>query len=127
MIVCDANILLELLEQRGKVDLVMKRLEQYAAAHETVAVSVLTASHLFYLAEAHKLPIESAEGLLARFKLLDVTNEDIAWALSHYQGKDFEDGLQISVALRCGASAFLTLDGPLSRKYAAELPIELIK
>ncbi len=127
MIAVDANILLDLLEGRTHAPAVRRLIAGYQNIGEELGISTLTASHVFYLAESHKLTMPSVERLIFAYKIYDVVSADISWALKHYKSKDFEDALQVSAAMRSGATSLLTLDSGLFKKYQKILPIKLIK
>jgi predicted nucleic acid-binding protein len=126
MIAVDANVILEILEERRLYDAAVMALERFGGTDVDLAVSTLTVSHVFYLAERHKLPMNRAEAVISKYKIFDVLKEDVRWALRYYKGKDFEDALQVAAALREKCSAFLTLDAGLAKKYAKYLNIELV-
>jgi predicted nucleic acid-binding protein len=125
MIVLDANIVLEVLEERRYCQEVLAALDRLAG-QDRPAVSVLTVSHSFYLAEAHKVPLARVEKLIRTFTIFDVLSKDVNWALAHYQAKDFEDALQVAAAIRHKASVFMTLDSALAAKYQKFLKIGLV-
>lgn len=124
MIVVDTNIVVEILEKRSKLPVVLDYLKQNQ--DEEVAISTLTLSNVFYLLESHKVGIPIAEPLLRSYRFISVTAEDADWAFAHYKGRDFEDALQVAAARREACSAFVTIDKQLAKKYDAFLPIELI-
>ncbi len=126
MIAVDANILMEIIESRQQVLTVRKALAAFQNQGEAIAVSTLSLSHAFYLAEAHKIPLERVEKLAAVYRIYDVIAADVAWALAHYKGKDFEDALQVAAAIREKCTAFLTLDVTLSKQYGKYLSITLV-
>jgi predicted nucleic acid-binding protein len=126
MIVLDANVLLEILEQRSYYNDVMIVLEKQAKLGSDFAISALTVSNTFYLAERHKIPTERVERLVEGYKILNVTNNDVSWALVHYKGVDFEDALQVAISIRENCDTFLTIDNQLAKKYGKSLTIELI-
>jgi predicted nucleic acid-binding protein len=126
VIVLDANVLLEILEQRSYYDDVIVVLEKQAKRGSDFAVSTLTVSNTFYLAERHKIPTKRVEQLVESYKILSVLPDDVSWALAHYKGADFEDALQIAVSLREKSENFLTIDEQLTKKYSKFLAIELI-
>jgi predicted nucleic-acid-binding protein len=126
LIVLDANVVMEILEERRLYDAVADKLEQYAHEDVDFAISTLAVSHVFYLAEAHKIPVRRVEMLIKNYKVFDVLAEDVSWALAHYGQKDFEDALQVAASLREKCSAFLTIDKAMAKKYAKTLHIELI-
>lgn len=126
MVAVDANILQELLENRRRVDKVQAVIAQYTELGEDFAVSTLSVSHIFYLAEAHKISMKRVEQLVAKYGVYDVVAADVDWALAHYKGRDFEDALQVAAARREKCTAFLTLDASLASKYDKFLTIELV-
>jgi predicted nucleic acid-binding protein len=124
MIVVDTNIVVEILEKRGKLPAVLDYLKQNQ--DEEVAISTLTLSNVFYLLESHKVDVSIAEPLLQSYKIISVTAEDADWAFTHYRDVDFEDALQVAAARREACIAFVTIDKKLAKKYDKFLPIELI-
>jgi predicted nucleic acid-binding protein len=124
MIVLDTNVVLEILEKRGRLQAVAHTLNRYK--DDVSAVSTLTLSNVFYLVEKHKNAVTVAEELLKTYRIIGVAPEDAAWAFARYNGKDFEDALQVAAAMREKCSAFLTIDAHLARKYGKLLNVELI-
>ena len=124
MIILDTNVIMEILEKRNRQLAVIELLQQYGG--EEIAVTTLTLSSVFYLVESHKTAVNIAEQLLKTYKVVAVTSEDAGWAFAHYNGKDFEDALQIAAALREKCTAFLTIDAMLARKYSKFLDIKLV-
>lgn len=127
MIVLDANVVMEILDQRRQYQAVLKALAAHRHQNAPAALSTLTVSHVFYLAEKAHIPLDQAEALLASYKTFGVLPEDVAWALDHYKQDDFEDALQVAAALREGCTSFMTLDQSLAEKHRRYLPIELIR
>jgi predicted nucleic acid-binding protein len=127
MICFDANVLIEIILDRGRADLCRARIEKARTAKEDGSITILTFSHVMYYAEANKLNLKNVELLLRTFNLLPLIEVDVAWAGAHYQGKDFEDGLQVACALRENCSRFVTIDRSLAEKYSGQLQIELIR
>jgi predicted nucleic acid-binding protein len=126
MIVLDTNVLMELLERRRYFTEVLEVLQKYQTEAQLAAISALTVSNVFYLAERFKVAPKNVELMLAGYRVLDVLAQDVEWALGHYARQDFEDALQVAVAIRVGCKAFLTIDSQLARKYGALVPVELI-
>lgn len=125
MILLDTNIVMEILEKRSRFDAVLHTLQRYA--QEESAVTTLTLSTVFYLFEKNKQALPVIEKHLRSHRIISVTAEDAGWAFDHYQHDDFEDALQVAAAIRSGCSHLITLDGPLSKKYAEHLTIELVR
>ncbi len=126
MVAVDANILQELLENRRWMDKVQAVIAQYTELGEYFAISTLSVSHIFYLAEAHKISMKRVEQLVAKYGVYDVVAADVDWALDHYKGKDFEDALQDAAARRKRCTSFLTFDALFAKKYDKYLVIELV-
>lgn len=126
MIAVDANVLLEIIESRNRKTAVRNAIAAYGNQDESLGISTLSVSHLFYLAEAHKIPLKRVEQVIAPYLIYDVVAADVEWALGRYVDKDFEDALQIAAALREKCTTFITLDTLLAKKYNTYLTIELI-
>ena len=126
MLVLDANILLEILEERTFYNGVVSALEKYAEQGVSFGISTLSVSNTFYLAEKHKISTERVEWLIENYKIFSVLPTDVDWALAHYKGQDFEDAIQIAAALREKCSVFMTLDSSLAKKYRKFLNIRLV-
>lgn len=124
MIVLDTNVVVEILEKRSKFPLVIDYLGQLQ--EKTVAISTLTLSNIFYLAESRKVDVSIVEPLLRSYKIISVMAEDADWAFVHYKGKDFEDALQVAAACREACGTFVTIDKQLARKYNHLVSIQLI-
>jgi predicted nucleic acid-binding protein len=108
----DANILLELVENR----------QSYAAAYDAVAgaehpyISTLSV-HIFMYFEYAAYDTKYLIDFLNAFTIADLTQADTMWAFANCRGNDFEDALQIAVALRNGCDEFVTLDKSLAHAY----------
>lgn len=127
MTVLDTNILLEILELRQYYEATLATLKLHQDTQSMLGISTLTVSNTFYLAERHKVSPQRVELLIQNYQIFSIIPEDITWALSYYQGKDFEDALQIASALREGCTAFLTIEASLAAKYSHLLNVELIR
>lgn len=125
MIFLDTNILLEILLRRRYYNAALKILADYEPA--VLAISSLTASNVFYIAESAKIDLQKVENLIQSYQILNVDDADVKWALNHYKQQDFEDALQVSCAVRYKCSHFLTLDDGLRKKYAGQIPIQLVR
>jgi predicted nucleic acid-binding protein len=114
MVYIDTNIALEvLLEERVSQQAVIA----YLSGQDKVYMSMLTVHHVWHF--GRKVGI--ADSVLADFVdaagLIPLLPEDYVWARKHEAGRDFEDALQVAVALRAGVSVFVTLDQVLVRAY----------
>ncbi len=123
MIFVDANVLLEVIQKRTRA----KACEQFLSNDKNKAISTLTLDLVMYFVERDKLPWESVKSFLESFSWLPVTDADAQWAFMNFKGDDFEDALQIACATRESCSRLVTLDGTLSKKYAQDIVIDLIR
>lgn len=123
MIFVDANVLLEVIQKRTRA----KSCEQFLSNDKNKAISTLTLDLVMYFVERDKLPWESVKSFLESFSWLPVTDADAQWAFMNFKGYDFEDALQIACAIREGCSRLVTLDRSLSKKYAQDIVIDLIR
>lgn len=122
----DANVLLEvLLEGRKKAHMA----HSYIARVRDGYISPLVA-HLyvrFGTKEGHVL-----EDLLEDIKLYKITEmnqKTVQWAMQNLKDNDFEDALQIGSAIYAGCDVFVTFDEKLFKKYKslAIIKIELLR
>ena len=119
----DANILLEVILQRTHAG----ACEQFLSNTEDKAISILTLDLVMYFIEKDKLPWEPVKHFLESFSWLPIVDADAQWAFVNFAGKDFEDALQVACAIREGCGRFVTLDGPLSKKYSQTIATDLIR
>ncbi len=123
MICLDANFIIELMLERARVS----DCERYLSdATDDLAITTLSVSTVMYYAEGKHLNLASVELFLRQFNWLTASEIDVNWAFANYQGKDFEDALQIAIAKRESCNRFATLDKQLAKKYSADLPIDLL-
>jgi predicted nucleic acid-binding protein len=62
---------------------------------------------------------------LADYKILGLESNDFEWALTNIRDKDFEDALQLAVAVRNGCDEFVTFDTHLVESYKDLLQIKV--
>jgi predicted nucleic acid-binding protein len=116
----DANILLEIILSRPNEKLARELLEKQ---DEEVYISALTAHLVVHFGQPIvSLPI--LRGFLADYTVLELTNTDFEWAFSNTRNKDFEDALQLAVAIRNGCTQFVTFDKTLATTYSDLLTIK---
>jgi predicted nucleic acid-binding protein len=122
----DANVLLEVLLERSKADSAARALE---AAANNAAISALTAHLVVYFGSKLVEPMV-LQNFLAEFTILPLTQADFAWAFenNHNHNNDFEDALQVAVALHGTCEVFVTLDKKPFDAYrqAGALEVRLI-
>lgn len=123
MICIDANVILEIVEKRAHAAACEHLLKNTT---EKRAISTLTLDLVMYFVERDKISLPPVKTFLESFTWLPVTEADAAWALAHFDGKDFEDGLQVACAMREQCSMLATLDKGLAKKYARHLPVKLV-
>lgn len=109
----DANVLMESVESRsrvGEADSVIQK------NFGNMYISALTVHLVMYFGlKAYSADVLKA--FLTDFTVLAVEPSDVAWAFDHMVKNDFEDALQVSVALRAGCEVFYTFDRNLYVAY----------
>lgn len=109
----DANVLLEILLGRPKQAAARKFIQ---AQSGTLCISTLTAHLVVHFGQAIVgLPILRA--FLADYTVLALEPADFEWAFANIRNKDFEDALQLAVAIRNGCGYFMTFDKALVADY----------
>ncbi len=120
----DANVIIEILESRPKQNQAMRALRQVSGR---VYISTLTCHIIAYVC-IKRSGLDVIEQILADFDKLSLEQNDVNWAFANRRNNDFEDALQLAVAIRNGCDTFLTFDQPLHKAYK-DLPnitIELL-
>lgn len=123
MICFDANVLIEIIVQRKNAQACRDYIN---SSKEDMATTMLSVDLVMYYTESNKLDVTPVEQFLRQFIWLSLIDSDAEWAFKHFRNKDFEDGLQIACAKREECVKFITLDKPLAKKYAQNIPIDLI-
>lgn len=117
----DANVLLEILLGRRNETAARNVIEQHS---ENLFISSLTAHLVVHFGQAIvDLPI--LRKFLSDYTILALDSADFEWAFVNMRNQDFEDALQLSVAIRNGCDKFLTLDKTLAKSYSDLLPIQI--
>lgn len=109
----DANMLIEILHKRERssdVESLMDNLVKKAY------ISALTA-HLVVHFTPKGLPMYAVRRFLDDFIVLDLCKDDFEWAFDNKLDDDFEDALQLAIAVRNGCEEFITLDERLAETY----------
>ncbi len=123
MVFLDANILLEyLLPDRTEVSEVRRLLQ---TIDQPTVISALTAHLVLHFGRVKRVSDDLLHAAIDRSMIVGLLPEDYHWARSHEIGNDFEDALQISVALRSHCTHFMTLDRPLAKNYQKQ-PLSFI-
>jgi predicted nucleic acid-binding protein len=123
MVFADANVVLELLLfGRQKAAVVSSIIAQSPA----VAISMLTVHLAHYFGKKEGMKFDEVAELLVDFIIEDLTKEDYKLAQKLLVANDFEDALQLAVALRIGCDRIITLDKTFARDYADKIEFELV-
>ena len=121
----DANILLEILLGRKNQESARRLvIENYGS----ISISALTAHLVLYFGSSI-LNIEDLHSFLGDYKILALDKDSFEWAFVNYKNKDFEDALQLAVAIKNGQTVFYTLDKALyaSYKNLTIISVQLLK
>lgn len=111
----DANVVLEVIFQRGKEKVARSIIEETQGA---LCVSALTA-HLVTHFGSKVYDFSALKDFLARFSIFPLNASSFDWAFVNVQRNDFEDALQVAVAIQNGCTDFYTFDEKLARDYAS--------
>lgn len=122
LIFLDANILLEILLER-KNDKVARRFIKNNAGH--LAISALTA-HLVVHFGSKVVDLPILRQFLGDYYMLEMTYMDFDWAFNNARSSDFEDALQLAIAIRNGCNEFVTFESQLYKVYK-DLPTIKVK
>lgn len=123
MVFLDTNILLEIVlkdrDKRLQVESFLK------AVDESTAISMLSVHLIMHFGRKSQIDDDFLRGVITENELLTLAAEDYSWALVNEKKNDFEDALQMAVAVRAGCSTFVTLDAKLSKAYSSS-PIQIV-
>lgn len=122
LIFLDANVLLEILLAR-KNDKIARRFIQNNAGH--LAISTLTA-HLVVHFGTKVVDLPVLRQFLGDYYMLEMTYMDFDWAFNNARSNDFEDALQVAIAIRNGCNEFATFESQLFKVYK-DLPTIKVK
>jgi predicted nucleic acid-binding protein len=110
----DANVLLEILLGRQHEAAARRLIEQCT---DELQISALTAHLVVHFGQTIvALPV--VRQFLADYTILGLESADFQWALTNIRGNDFEDALQLAIAIRNGCALFSTFDQALVSRYA---------
>ena len=109
----DANVLLEVILARPKQAAARKVIKQYAGRS---VISALTA-HLVVHFGLERTDMATLRAFLDDYEMLALEPADFEWAFTNARDEDFEDALQLAVAIRSGQGQFLTFDKSLYETY----------
>jgi predicted nucleic acid-binding protein len=123
MVFLDASILLEIILRDRAKKLQVENFLQ--AVSEPTAISMLSVHLIMHFGRKEQASDEFLEGVIKENELLTLLPEDYEWATVNEKKKDFEDALQMAVAIRAMCETFVTLDNDLAKAYAG-LPIKIV-
>jgi predicted nucleic acid-binding protein len=109
----DANILLEIILDRANARPARKLLNDVPAQP---CISALTA-HLVVHFGKNLVDMPVLRHFLQDYTVLPLEEKDFEWAFVNMRGTDFEDALQLAVAIRNGSDTFFTFDKNLVKNY----------
>lgn len=111
----DANIVLEIILERENQQLAKDLLSAYS---DNLHISSLTAHLIVYFGQK-RVSLSVLRSFLEDYIVLSLDSVDFEWAFNNIRNDDFEDALQLGVAIRNGCTSFITLDKPLVDSYAS--------
>ncbi len=114
MIFFDANVVIEAMLVRHNSPAAIASIKR---SMNEAAISALTAHQIVYFGKKEGLNIESIRMYIQDFKILPLTQQDFDWSYLYALDQDFEDALQLAVAIRGGCTQFVTLDKKLYQNY----------
>lgn len=112
----DANVLIEVLESRKNSNLAISALRSMSSDN---FISVLTGHIIMHVCK--RVEPSVLRNFLDDYTMLDFVPDDVVWAFENKRNEDFEDALQIAIAIRNGCSTFVTFDKKLAKDYS-DLP-----
>lgn len=118
MIFLDANILIELIVP-GRAH--YKQVRELINEYDDAVTTTLSAHLAWHFGRQAGVPDDLIAGIVEPCRLIAVTSKDYYWARQNEEGQDFEDALQVAVAIRSGCEIFVTLDRSLSKRYRQHL------
>ena len=110
----DANIVLEIVLERQNQQLAINFLSKYS---DDLNISSLTAHLIIYFGQK-RVDLPVLRRFLEDYTVLSLDSVDFEWAFNNIRNNDFEDALQLSVAIRNGCNSFITFDKSLVDSYA---------
>jgi predicted nucleic acid-binding protein len=115
MVFLDANVLIELIVPgRAKYSKIRDLLSRY----NEVYVSMLSVHLCWHFGRQAGVSDELIAAIIDPCNLLTIDPEDYYWARQYEIGKDFEDALQLSCALRAHCNELITLDKDFAKRYS---------
>ena len=109
----DTNILLEIILERNGQSIAKEYLLKEEAS---LNISALSAHLVMYFGQK-KVTLPILRQFLGDYTILSLEAGDFEWAFANIRNNDFEDALQLAVAIRNGCTSFITFDKPLVEAY----------
>ncbi len=119
----DANILLEIMMARSKIEQINLLLHDKASEF---FISSLTVHILYYFAEVERIDNQFVQRLAGLASHLPLTARAVRLAQERYDGKDFEDCLQAACAELGGCTSIVTIDKRFARHSDTKLPVQVL-
>jgi predicted nucleic acid-binding protein len=111
----DANILLEIILERKHQTIAKELLSKKDV---NLNISALSAHLIMYFGQK-KVGLPILRQFLGDYTILPLEAADFDWAFINIRNNDFEDALQLAVAIRNGCANFITFDKPLVETYGS--------
>jgi len=109
----DANVILEtLLPGRPRAQEV-----EVLLRGKDICISMLTIHLAYHFGLKEKYELNQIQRAIDGYAVLDITNNDYQGALRTIRNNDFEDALQLAVAMRSDCDAVITLDRQFAKTY----------
>jgi len=123
MVFLDANIILEtILSNRAKAKIVEKIINQA----DQLAISALSVHLVFHFGLKDKIQRSILQGIVEQYEILNFSKQDYLWAKQNCADDDFEDALQVAIAVNNGCDSFVTLDKSLASNYKKHIKMILV-
>ncbi|MGI8420526.1 MAG: type II toxin-antitoxin system VapC family toxin [Candidatus Levyibacteriota bacterium] len=119
----DANILLELMFKRQKLEIVSNLL---AASDRHFLTSSLSIHLLYHFGQKAGYSQEVMKGITAMVEVLPLDDYVVKLAQQHYKGKDFEDCLQDACAEAGECKEIVTLDRKFREYSGTKLKVTVL-
>ncbi|MFW5720709.1 MAG: type II toxin-antitoxin system VapC family toxin [Candidatus Dojkabacteria bacterium] len=122
-VVLDSSFLLEILLDREYAH------ECKAVTAESSAlfcISIITVHLCYYFLLKEGISISTITRSIAPFTILESSSNDLSLALEILQGDDFEDALQVAIALNNRCDIMYTLDKKMRSRYSDLLIIRRV-
>ena len=124
MIFLDANVVLEILLS-GRLR--QSQVEKWLRSNDKpLCISTLTVHLVLHFGQLSGLRKSELEASLEGYVMESLTADDYKEAMRLVKGRDYEDALQLAVAMRCGCEKIVTLDKDFAKFYADIIPFETI-